>query len=167
MRNREDQQLSLYLPPDDLTNSGCFPREADPPVCSYPASSRPISDAACFVTAVFIFFSCRRLSSIFVSFYVRRAFALTRFVVKTTFYKTFGRPIAKVFLMAILTYQLTYLAWMKLEQDDIKDRTQGELIFLEPDPVVSHLPPSLPTHTVRYLSMHLKKKKKMKRPLTV
>ncbi|VUC34942.1 unnamed protein product [Clonostachys rosea] len=35
------------------------------------------------------------------------------------FYKTFTRPIAKVILGAVLTYQLVYWAWVKLETDEI------------------------------------------------
>ncbi|CAH0024106.1 unnamed protein product [Clonostachys rhizophaga] len=35
------------------------------------------------------------------------------------FYKTFTRPIAKVVLGAVLTYQLVYWAWVKLETDEI------------------------------------------------
>ncbi|KAI1138991.1 hypothetical protein F5Y05DRAFT_412857 [Hypoxylon sp. FL0543] len=36
------------------------------------------------------------------------------------FFKTFGRPIAKVFLLAIFTYQVAYYFWVRLEQDEIK-----------------------------------------------
>ncbi|EEY18065.1 hypothetical protein VDBG_04174 [Verticillium alfalfae VaMs.102] len=36
------------------------------------------------------------------------------------FYKTFTRPTLKVLLMATLTYQIAYLAWTKLEMDEIK-----------------------------------------------
>ncbi|KAF2157136.1 hypothetical protein K461DRAFT_289477 [Myriangium duriaei CBS 260.36] len=32
-----------------------------------------------------------------------------------TFWQSFGRPIAKVFLGALFTYQLAYLGWAKLE----------------------------------------------------
>jgi len=40
------------------------------------------------------------------------------------FYRSFGRPIAKVFLGAIFTYQVTYWLWTKLEMDEIKrDKT--------------------------------------------
>ena len=31
------------------------------------------------------------------------------------FYKSFGRPVAKVFLGAIFTYQVLYWGWAKLE----------------------------------------------------
>ncbi|KAI2623311.1 hypothetical protein GGR54DRAFT_638549 [Hypoxylon sp. NC1633] len=41
------------------------------------------------------------------------------------FYKTFGRPIAKVFLLAIFTYQLAYYFWVRLEQDEIKSEMRG------------------------------------------
>lgn len=36
------------------------------------------------------------------------------------FYKDFGRPIAKVFLMAFFTYQVTYWAWVKMEKEEAK-----------------------------------------------
>ncbi|KAI0408193.1 hypothetical protein F4802DRAFT_550922 [Xylaria palmicola] len=48
-----------------------------------------------------------------------------------TFYKTFGRPIAKVFLMAIFTYQLAYFFWVRLEQDEIKAEMQATISDLE------------------------------------
>ena len=41
------------------------------------------------------------------------------------FYKEFARPIAKVLLMAMLTYQLTYWLWVKLEKDEIKKERQS------------------------------------------
>ncbi|KAJ2979902.1 hypothetical protein NUW58_g7086 [Xylaria curta] len=41
------------------------------------------------------------------------------------FYKTFGRPIAKVFLMAIFTYQLAYYFWVRLEHDEMRAEMQG------------------------------------------
>lgn len=34
------------------------------------------------------------------------------------FYKSFGRPIAKVFLGALCTYQVLYLVWHKLETEE-------------------------------------------------
>ncbi|KAI1351717.1 hypothetical protein F5Y01DRAFT_107403 [Xylaria sp. FL0043] len=48
-----------------------------------------------------------------------------------TFYKTFGRPIAKVFLMAIFTYQLAYYFWVRLEQDEIRAEMQATISDLE------------------------------------
>ncbi|CAG9999901.1 unnamed protein product [Clonostachys byssicola] len=42
------------------------------------------------------------------------------------FYKTFTRPIAKVVLGAVLTYQLVYWAWVKLETDEIIADTAGK-----------------------------------------
>ncbi len=42
------------------------------------------------------------------------------------FYKTFGRPVAKVLLMATFVYQLTYWAWVKLEADEMKDQRTGK-----------------------------------------
>ncbi|KAI0430820.1 hypothetical protein F5Y09DRAFT_218587 [Xylaria sp. FL1042] len=48
-----------------------------------------------------------------------------------TFYKTFGRPIAKVFLMAIFTYQLAYYFWVRLEQDEIRAEMEATISDLE------------------------------------
>ncbi|KAI0977366.1 hypothetical protein F4678DRAFT_455512 [Xylaria arbuscula] len=48
-----------------------------------------------------------------------------------TFYKTFGRPIAKVFLMAIFTYQLAYYLWVRLEQDETRAEMQAIISDLE------------------------------------
>ncbi|KAF4120186.1 hypothetical protein GMORB2_3313 [Geosmithia morbida] len=42
------------------------------------------------------------------------------------FYKTFTRPVSKVLLIAVLTYQLVYFGWMKLETDEIRAETAGE-----------------------------------------
>ncbi|EOO02940.1 hypothetical protein UCRPA7_1508 [Phaeoacremonium minimum UCRPA7] len=50
---------------------------------------------------------------------------------KTNFYKTFTRPVAKVLLMAIFTYQLAYWGWVKLEQDEIRDQREKEITGLE------------------------------------
>ncbi|KAG8159400.1 hypothetical protein KVR01_011061 [Diaporthe batatas] len=36
------------------------------------------------------------------------------------FYKDFTRPVAKVLLMAMFTYQLAYWGWVKLEQDETR-----------------------------------------------
>ncbi|KAL1960786.1 hypothetical protein VTO42DRAFT_6616 [Malbranchea cinnamomea] len=43
----------------------------------------------------------------------------------------FKRPVAKCFLGALLTYQLVYLAWLKLEADDVKAAKKAELASLE------------------------------------
>ncbi|KAI2643672.1 hypothetical protein GGS21DRAFT_486196 [Xylaria nigripes] len=52
-----------------------------------------------------------------------------------TFYKTFGRPIAKVFLLAIFTYQLVYYFWVRLEHAEIHAEMQGAAFpFLPPLP---------------------------------
>lgn len=48
---------------------------------------------------------------------------------KVGFYKSYGRPIAKVFLGAVFTYQFTYLAWMRLEKDEIKQQKRGMFIW--------------------------------------
>ncbi|CAJ2507845.1 Uu.00g090310.m01.CDS01 [Anthostomella pinea] len=47
------------------------------------------------------------------------------------FWKTFGRPIAKVFLGAIFTYQLAYYFWVRLEHDEVKSDMQATISDLE------------------------------------
>ncbi|KAI2641846.1 hypothetical protein GGS26DRAFT_21978 [Hypomontagnella submonticulosa] len=47
------------------------------------------------------------------------------------FYRTFGRPIFKVFLLAIFTYQLAYYFWVRLEQDEIKSEMRATIADLE------------------------------------
>ena len=42
------------------------------------------------------------------------------------FYKSYGRPIAKVFLGAVFTYQAVYWLWVKLETDEIMARKKSE-----------------------------------------
>ncbi|ROW02870.1 hypothetical protein VSDG_01653 [Cytospora chrysosperma] len=49
----------------------------------------------------------------------------------TEFYKDFTRPVAKVLLMAMFTYQLAYWGWVKLEQDEITAEREGEIAKLE------------------------------------
>ncbi|PUU78050.1 hypothetical protein B9Z19DRAFT_1084901 [Tuber borchii] len=51
------------------------------------------------------------------------------------FYKDFGRPIAKVFLMAFFTYQVTYWAWVKMEKEDAKVEKEKEVSALEEEVV--------------------------------
>lgn len=41
------------------------------------------------------------------------------------FYKTFTRPVAKTLLLALLTYQIIYWGWAKLEVDEIKQERTG------------------------------------------
>lgn len=56
----------------------------------------------------------------------------TNFVLpQVLFYKTFTRPVLKVFLTAIVAYQIAYLGWMKLEQDEIKAERTQEVAALE------------------------------------
>ncbi|KAI0024354.1 hypothetical protein F4780DRAFT_775747 [Xylariomycetidae sp. FL0641] len=50
---------------------------------------------------------------------------------QSQFYGTFGRPILKVFLMAVFTYQIAYYFWVKLEQDEIKGEMQSTISELE------------------------------------
>ncbi|KAM0335741.1 hypothetical protein ACHAQA_000791 [Verticillium albo-atrum] len=47
------------------------------------------------------------------------------------FYRSFTRPTLKVLLMATLTYQTAYLAWTKLELDEIKAERAQEVETLE------------------------------------
>jgi hypothetical protein len=49
----------------------------------------------------------------------------------TMFYKTFGRPVFKVFLMAMFTYQMLYLAWVRLEHGEEREQRQAEIDRLE------------------------------------
>ncbi|KAJ5752399.1 hypothetical protein N7520_009316 [Penicillium odoratum] len=46
-------------------------------------------------------------------------------------YGAFARPFGKVFLGAVLTYQIIYWTWMKLETDDIKLQKNEQLSGLE------------------------------------
>ncbi|KAA8893469.1 hypothetical protein FN846DRAFT_978745 [Sphaerosporella brunnea] len=46
-------------------------------------------------------------------------------------YKEFGRPFAKVFLMAVFTYQTLYWGWLKMEKDDEKRTKNAEIAKLE------------------------------------
>ncbi|KAG7007071.1 hypothetical protein G7Y79_00011g029690 [Physcia stellaris] len=43
------------------------------------------------------------------------------------FYQSFGRPIAKVFLGAVFTYQVAYWVWVKLETDEMKEKKNDEI----------------------------------------
>lgn len=47
------------------------------------------------------------------------------------YYKTFGRPVAKSFLIALCTYQLLYLGWLKLESLELKKDKDEEVRSLE------------------------------------
>lgn len=40
-------------------------------------------------------------------------------------YKDFGRPFAKVFLMAVFVYQTIYWTWLKMEKDEEKRAKNG------------------------------------------
>lgn len=42
-----------------------------------------------------------------------------------SFIKVFGRPIFKVALMAIFTYQLAYYGWLRLEQNETREVLNG------------------------------------------
>ncbi|KAL6881543.1 hypothetical protein J3F83DRAFT_722663 [Trichoderma novae-zelandiae] len=45
------------------------------------------------------------------------------------FYKTFTRPIGKVLVLAVFTYQVAYWTWLKLEADEHRAETDGERDF--------------------------------------
>ncbi|OAQ85374.1 hypothetical protein VFPFJ_07763 [Purpureocillium lilacinum] len=47
------------------------------------------------------------------------------------FYKTFTRPIAKVLLLAVFTYQVVYWSWMKLEADEVREERDATIAELE------------------------------------
>ncbi|KAI4721942.1 hypothetical protein E4T48_01831 [Aureobasidium sp. EXF-10727] len=47
------------------------------------------------------------------------------------FYKSFGRPIAKVFFMALFTYQVLHYTWLRLEATEEKEEKTAELQGLE------------------------------------
>ncbi|CEJ94511.1 hypothetical protein VHEMI10035 [[Torrubiella] hemipterigena] len=49
----------------------------------------------------------------------------------TQFYKTFTRPVAKVLLVAVFTYQVCYWSWVKLEADEMKRETDASIADLE------------------------------------
>lgn len=48
---------------------------------------------------------------------------------KVGFYKSLGRPIAKVFFGAVFTYQVVYWLWVKLETDEIRDRKTSMCLY--------------------------------------
>lgn len=47
------------------------------------------------------------------------------------FYKTFGRPLAKNFLIAVATYQVLYFTWLKLESYETKREGEAEVKSVE------------------------------------
>ena len=47
------------------------------------------------------------------------------------FYKTFGRPLAKNFLIAMATYQVLYFSWLKLESYETKRKGEDEVKRVE------------------------------------
>ncbi|PGG98565.1 hypothetical protein AJ79_08818 [Helicocarpus griseus UAMH5409] len=49
----------------------------------------------------------------------------------TSIYKSFGRAFAKVFLGGVLTYQIIYWAWLRLEVDEERVRRDKEIAELE------------------------------------
>lgn len=51
--------------------------------------------------------------------------SITKRSVQIGFYRSFGRPIVKVFLGAVVTYQVVYILWTKLEMDEVKRERIG------------------------------------------
>ncbi|KAG0641092.1 hypothetical protein HOY80DRAFT_1040064 [Tuber brumale] len=47
------------------------------------------------------------------------------------FYKDFGGPVAKVFLMAFFAYQVTYWAWLKMEKEEERSEKEKEVSAIE------------------------------------
>ncbi|KAL7931217.1 hypothetical protein V8C35DRAFT_310699 [Trichoderma chlorosporum] len=47
------------------------------------------------------------------------------------FYKTFTRPIGKVLVLAVFTYQVAYWTWTKLEADEHRAETDATIAALE------------------------------------
>ncbi|KAK6832963.1 hypothetical protein PG989_004139 [Apiospora arundinis] len=50
---------------------------------------------------------------------------------RKSFIKVFGRPIFKVALMAIFTYQLAYYGWLRLEQNETRGVLNDTIADLE------------------------------------
>ncbi|KAK3358959.1 hypothetical protein B0T25DRAFT_531599, partial [Lasiosphaeria hispida] len=48
-----------------------------------------------------------------------------------TFYQTFSRPVAKCLLLALLTYQIAYWGWLKLDQDEQKADLSAQIAKME------------------------------------
>ncbi|KAK3181058.1 hypothetical protein K4F52_007599 [Lecanicillium sp. MT-2017a] len=61
----------------------------------------------------------------------RRTYATKPVNPATQFYKTFTRPIAKVLLVAVFTYQVAYWGWLKLEADEVRADTDAVIEGLE------------------------------------
>lgn len=51
-------------------------------------------------------------------------------VIQMARYKAFTRPFGKVFLGAVLVYQVIYWSWLKLEMDESKLEKNGTSCFL-------------------------------------
>ncbi|KAK5132458.1 hypothetical protein LTR08_009069 [Meristemomyces frigidus] len=47
------------------------------------------------------------------------------------FYKQFGRPVIKNFLVAVMTYQVLYYSWMYLEAGEVQEQKGAEIKALE------------------------------------
>ncbi|KAH0522173.1 hypothetical protein TsFJ059_006066 [Trichoderma semiorbis] len=47
------------------------------------------------------------------------------------FYKTFTRPIGKVLVLAVFTYQVAYWTWTKLEADEHRAEADATIAALE------------------------------------
>ncbi|KAK5993193.1 hypothetical protein PT974_06621 [Cladobotryum mycophilum] len=60
----------------------------------------------------------------------RRSYATKQPNPTSEFYKTFTRPVGKVLVLAIFTYQVAYWTWTKLEADEVREETDGECELL-------------------------------------
>jgi hypothetical protein len=47
------------------------------------------------------------------------------------FYKSFTRPVAKVLLLAVFTYQFAYWSWIKMEADEVRSERDATIASLE------------------------------------
>ena len=47
------------------------------------------------------------------------------------FYRQFGRPVAKNFLIALAVYQALYWSWLKLESVEVRQEKAAEIAGLE------------------------------------
>lgn len=62
---------------------------------------------------------------------VARSYATKQSGSAAQFYKTFTRPIGKVLVLAVFTYQVAYWTWLKLEADEHREETDATIAALE------------------------------------
>ncbi|KAL7797466.1 hypothetical protein V8C37DRAFT_369556 [Trichoderma ceciliae] len=61
---------------------------------------------------------------------IARTYATKQAGPAAQFYRTFTRPIGKVLVLAVFTYQLAYWSWTKLEADEHRAETDGEQLIV-------------------------------------